>query len=433
MEDFIDLAIIYIGIHVIRGFIILVLFPLMKKIGYGITKKDSIVLWWGGLRGVIGLAMALIVAGESSIAQDVRDQFLFITAGIVLLTSLINATTIKFLVKSLGLTRIPVAKATLIAHSIEKLKVTSEMRIDLMKKDRFMGGADWSTVEKFLPKLWEPNKEDLLRIRKEFEIDTAEIAKNTGLNVTTLSLSDLKKTEPNVTINAKGAVYYKCDSHSTPSEFMEEMKAYLISSGVQIFKNEKVEDFEVSEGKIITIKTKGQILKADEFVLAAGCWSSFLTKKLGLNILLQAGKGYRINTENETGISIPAILAEKKVAVTPMNGFTRFAGTMEIAEINNKLNGVRVDAIANAVSQYYPEIELSKEEKENASSGLRPLSFDGLPYIGKSVKCNNLTIATGHAMMGWTMATATGKLVSEIISNKKSSINLEPFSVDRKN
>ena len=267
----------------------------------------------------------------------------------------------------------------------------------------------------------------------EEEIDTAEIAKNTGLNVTTLSLSDLKKTEPNVTINAKGAVYYKCDSHSTPSEFMEEMKAYLISSGVQIFKNEKVEDFEVSEGKIITIKTNGQILKADEFVLAAGCWSSFLTKKLGLNILLQAGKGYRINTENETGISIPAILAEKKVAVTPMNGFTRFAGTMEIAEINNKLNGVRVDAIANAVSQYYPEIELSKEEKENASSGLRPLSFDGLPYIGKSVKCNNLTIATGHAMMGWTMATATGKLVSEIISNKKSSINLEPFSVDRKN
>ena len=106
--------------------------------------------------------MALIVAGESSIAQDVRDQFLFITAGIVLLTSLINATTIKFLVKSLGLTRIPVAKATLIAHSIEKLKVTSEMRIDLMKKDRFMGGADWSTVEKFLPKLWEPNKEDLI-------------------------------------------------------------------------------------------------------------------------------------------------------------------------------------------------------------------------------------------------------------------------------
>ena len=162
MEDFIDLAIIYIGVHVIRGFIILVLFPLMKKIGYGVTKKDSIVLWWGGLRGVIGLAMALIVAGEPSIAQDVRDQFLFITAGIVLLTSLINATTIKFLVKSLGLTRIPVAKATLIAHSIEKLKATSEMRIDLMKKDRFMGGADWNTVEKFLPKLWEPNKEDLI-------------------------------------------------------------------------------------------------------------------------------------------------------------------------------------------------------------------------------------------------------------------------------
>ena len=75
---------------------------------------------------------------------------------------------------------------------------------------------------------------------------------------------------------------------------------------------------------------------------------------------------------------------------------------------------------------------VSKEEKENASSGLRPLSFDGLPYIGKSAKCNNLTIATGHAMMGWTMATATGKLVSEIISDKKRSLDLSPFHIDRK-
>ena len=68
----------------------------------------------------------------------------------------------------------------------------------------------------------------------------------------------------------------------------------------------------------------------------------------------------------------------------------------------------------------------------NAECGLRPLSFDGLPYIGKPSKCKNLTIATGHAMMGWTMATATGMLVSEIISNKKPSLKLEPFAVERK-
>ena len=162
MEDFIDLAIVYVGIHIIRGFIIFVLFPLMKKIGYGVTVKDSIVLWWGGLRGVIGLAMALIVAETSSIPHDIRDQFLFITAGIVLLTSLINATTIKALVKGLGLTKVPLAKATLVNHTIDKLRYSAELRLELMKKDRFMGGADWSHVEKFLPAPWSPSKDEIL-------------------------------------------------------------------------------------------------------------------------------------------------------------------------------------------------------------------------------------------------------------------------------
>ncbi|PDH47214.1 MAG: hypothetical protein CND37_05305, partial [Bacteroidetes bacterium MED-G20] len=111
--------------------------------------------------GVIGLAMALIVAGETSIDHEVRDQFLFITAGIVLLTSLINATTIKALVTGLGLTRIPVAKATLVSHTIERLKINSQERLQLMKNDRFMGGADWETVESYLPKLWTPAKKDL--------------------------------------------------------------------------------------------------------------------------------------------------------------------------------------------------------------------------------------------------------------------------------
>ena len=162
MEDFIDLAIVYVGIHIIRGFIIFVLFPLMKKIGYGVSIKDSIVLWWGGLRGVIGLAMALIVAETSSIPHDIRDQFLFITAGIVLLTSLINATTIKALVKGLGLTKVPLAKATLVNHTIDKLRYSAELRLELMKKDRFMGGADWSHVEKFLPAPWSPSKDEIL-------------------------------------------------------------------------------------------------------------------------------------------------------------------------------------------------------------------------------------------------------------------------------
>jgi len=265
----------------------------------------------------------------------------------------------------------------------------------------------------------------------EEEIKIAQIAKKEGLDARTLSYDELKKLEPNVALNVKGATYFECDSHSTPGEFMEEMKRYLQLCGVQIFNNETVTDLNMKKGKISSLITDKQILNADEFVLAAGSWTSQICKKAGLKLLIQAGKGYCINSEKSFGISIPAILAETKVAITPMNGFTRFAGTMEIAGINHNINKVRIEAMARAVTKYYPEIELSNEEKGGATCGLRPLSFDGLPYIGKSESCENLTVATGHSMMGWTMGTATGKLVSEIISDKKTSLNLAPFSIDR--
>lgn len=265
----------------------------------------------------------------------------------------------------------------------------------------------------------------------EEEVRTAHLASKLGLSAREVNAEELKALDPTAGIDALGAAYFECDQHTTPNEFMEEMKAHLKRNNVTFFTNEKVVDLEVSNNHITVVKTDKQVLKADEFVLAAGSWSDKLSKKLGIKLLLQAGKGYRINTENDTGITIPAILCETKVAVTPMNGFTRFAGTMEIAGINHDINKVRVEAIAHAAKRYYPHIDLSQEEKSKAECGLRPVSPDGLPFIGKSRKCNNLTMAAGHAMMGWSMGTATGKVVSEIISDKKLSLNITNYHPDR--
>ncbi|MEL6810186.1 MAG: FAD-dependent oxidoreductase [Bacteroidota bacterium] len=264
------------------------------------------------------------------------------------------------------------------------------------------------------------------------ELHMAEIGKSEGLDVVAVSPSELNNIEPNVEINALGAIHYKCDWHTTPHEFMKELCIWLEEKGVQFLKNERVENLKTSQGKITEIQTQKDSIKADEFVLAAGSWSHLLSAKLGIKIPLEAGKGYRINVDRKTGISIPSILAEARVAVTPMNGFTRFAGTMEIAGINHKLNPVRVTAIANAAHKYYPKLRIAQDEKDQAACGLRPVSPDGRPYIGRSSKCKNLTIATGHAMMGWSMAPATGKLIAEIISEKKTSMKIEAFHPDRR-
>jgi NhaP-type Na+/H+ or K+/H+ antiporter/CRP-like cAMP-binding protein len=150
-NDFLILLILYIGIHIVRAIVIALFFPLMKKAGYGLSKKNAYVLWWGALRGAIGLALALIVAGESKIDATIRDQFLFYTAGIVTLTLVVNATTIKLLLSWLGLTDIPPAKQKMILNAQNYLRNASENSMDKLKSDRFLSRANWESVKKYLP------------------------------------------------------------------------------------------------------------------------------------------------------------------------------------------------------------------------------------------------------------------------------------------
>ena len=265
------------------------------------------------------------------------------------------------------------------------------------------------------------------------EAHVLRLATQEGLPAKMLSAEEVKQKMPQTKMNIKGAAYYECDQHTTPGEFMTELKTLLLNKRIAFLKNEKVTDFEFSGKKISRIITEsGKNITADEVILATGAWAGSLNKKLNLNILMQAGKGYRINSTSETGITLPSILCEAKVAITPMNGFTRFAGTMEIAGINDKINKDRVEAIAEAVPKYFENVSISEKEKAEAQCGLRPVTPDGLPYIGKTSKWQNLTLATGHAMMGWSLGPATGMLVSEIIESKKPTLDIGVYNPDRR-
>ena len=266
----------------------------------------------------------------------------------------------------------------------------------------------------------------------EHEMEVAKKASFLGLEVSELNKNELDKIEPNIQIDAKGAIHYECDGHTTPTEFMPKMLHYLKSVGVVIKKKETVLDMELVNGNVTQVITDKASYKADEVVIAAGSWSGELSKKLNIKLSLQAGKGYRINVERHTGIGMPAILMESKMAVTPMEGFTRFAGTMEFTGINDVVRKERVLAIANGAKRFYPELDIKQTEIDSAKTGMRPVSPDGLPYIGRSKNCTNLIFATGHAMMGWSLGPATGKLISEIVADKKTAMNIDPFRPERR-
>jgi len=267
---------------------------------------------------------------------------------------------------------------------------------------------------------------------RDHEMEVVEKAAKMGLVGKHLSKEELNKMEPKVDFNAKGAILWECDRHTTPPLIMKRLVEYLGKVGVDIHKNEAVTDISVSDGNITEVITEEASYKADEIVFAAGSWTSNLLKKINLKLSLQAGKGYRINVEDPTNITMPTILMEKKIAVTPMDGFTRFAGTMEFSGINHIIRKERVEAIAKGVENYYNGLQIPEQAKNDAKCGLRPVSPDGLPYIGRPKNINNVTIATGHAMMGWSMGPATGKLVTELISGDKLSMDISPFAPERK-
>ncbi len=263
------------------------------------------------------------------------------------------------------------------------------------------------------------------------ETKVMSIAKDLGLDVSLISKDQVQSLQPGIEMDIKGAFHYLSDAHSSPWIFMEQLEKYLLENGVKIIRGENVESFIVNNNKVNSILTNSKRYESDYFVLCAGAWSENLMKPLGISLPIQAGKGYCINVEKETGISMPSILIESKVAVTPMIGITRFSGTMEISGINNSIKHNRVLAIASSVSNYYKDFHISKQSQKNVKSALRPLSPDGLPFIGKHSSCKNLIIATGHSMMGWSLGPATGKLVSEIISDKKTSISIDPYRPER--
>ncbi len=263
------------------------------------------------------------------------------------------------------------------------------------------------------------------------ESEISKWAKDLGIKVEQFSKEQVLKIQPGTAMDIAGAFWYKSDAHTTPELFINNLKDYLIKKGVRFKLENTVKYFQKNNKQIQKVITDKAIFEADEFVLSTGAWSQQILKDLGIRLLIQPGKGYRINIYKSTGITLPAILLESKVAVTPMEGFTRFGGTMEMSGINDRTNIKRVHAIADSVTKYYPTLEIPKTSINDVQSGLRPLSPDGLPFIGRHSKIKNMVLATGHSMMGWSLGPATGQLVTEVISGRKTSMDLKPFLPER--
>ena len=266
----------------------------------------------------------------------------------------------------------------------------------------------------------------------EEEHELALKARTLGLDAETLTVEQVKLLEPGLELDILGAVHYRCDAHLYPPKLMDQLKRHIISHGGHIHFGCRVTGMEIQRGEIKKLFTTEREYTADVFVIAGGAWLPELTKMAGINIPLIPGKGYSITEKNPAiKLNIPAILCEARVAITPMNGYMRYGGTMEIAPINNTVNINRVKGILSSIPKYFPGMQIDLPLTKNIWWGFRPCSPDGMPYIGFSKQIKNMMIAGGHAMMGLSLGPATGKVVSEMCNQQTPSVRTDAFNPER--
>jgi len=270
----------------------------------------------------------------------------------------------------------------------------------------------------------------------EEEARFADKANKLGVPAQVLDAKQAAALDPGMRMDIAGAIYFPKDCHLTPSRFMSALQSQCEKLGVKFKWNTEVTSFTPHAPRptprLAAIRTTTGDIEADEFVICGGSWSPLLTRELGLRIPMQAGKGYSLTLPKPRQLpQICSILTEARVAVTPMGSSLRFGGTMEIGGLNHDINPARVRGIIKSAVRYYPEFIESDFDDVKPWCGLRPCSPDGLPYLGRTARYSNLTIATGHAMMGLSLGPITGKLVAELLDGQRPSHDLSLLGPDR--
>lgn len=264
------------------------------------------------------------------------------------------------------------------------------------------------------------------------EYHLADEAEKLGLKVERLNASQVQSLEPDVELAVAGAVLFKDDCHFNPGKLMGVLKTYLEDKGVVFKLNRTVTGFEKSGNKVKAVICDHDKFTCDHVVVSTGSWIPAVSKMLGIHLLLQPGKGYSYTYDHvEKNIRYPAILVDGRCAITPWGHQLRIGGTMELSGINNNILLKRMEGIYSSAKAFYPGLKINFPPADKIWNGLRPVTPDGLPFLGRPKEYENVVIAGGHAMLGISQGTGTGSLVSQLVNGSNTEIDISAFNLNR--
>ncbi len=261
----------------------------------------------------------------------------------------------------------------------------------------------------------------------------ASMMRDHGYNPRVLTGGELQDIEPALLDGVVGGIHFPDAATCDPYRFVVEMADRAVRYGAEVMTGRGVVELLSNGGGVKGVRlSDGDVVEADTVVLATGAYSQELTAKFGLHLPVQAGKGYHRDLESGAGapaMSLHCVLAETSVFCTPLDNFTRLAGTLEFSGLNHELRRSRLEQLTSAAQQYVAGVGDGPPRSEWC--GLRPCTPDGMPYVGPVPGQDGLFVATGHAMLGLTLGPVTGQIISEQVLEGRTTLPAAALGVDR--
>lgn len=261
--------------------------------------------------------------------------------------------------------------------------------------------------------------------RKEFDAyhEVNDYTRNFGVTAIPIKAPELLELEPALKENVYGSWFYDIDAWLKPDDLLHHLRVWLDDKGCDLINEAEVTDFKSSNGALEAVITRKQgDFLGNTFLLATGAWTPLLKNAHHLKVPIVPGKGYSITMKSpEIVPKVPINMLERKVVATPWKGSYRLGSTMEFAGYDDSLNKTRLEALKRGAAEYLREPYTDEVEEE--WYGWRPMTYDGVPIIDRSPRHKNLYLAVGHNMLGLSMSTGTGKLVTELITGQKTHLN----------
>jgi len=251
-----------------------------------------------------------------------------------------------------------------------------------------------------------------------------------GIAATRIAGADLPEFDPGLKSGLAGAFLYPGDTSVRPDKLNTEWIQHLKNNNVTFVEECELKSVRQEAGRVAAIETSKGDFESEHFVFAFGAWAAKWGAELGCAIPVQPGKGYSVTLDRpEHAPRHPVLFPEHKVGVSVFDDGFRLGSMMEFAGYDTKIPDFRIEQLRNSAKPYL--VASVDGEARSKWYGWRPMTWDSLPIIGQVPSMSNAFLATGHNMLGLSLAPATGKLLAELVTGQKPHLDPDPYCPDR--